>query len=349
MITFNRTTSILFLLFNRPETTLRVFDRIRKMQPERLYVAADGPRTAEEKTLCDAARAAVSVNWDCDVHTLFRDGNLGCGEAVSRAITWFFESEPEGIILEDDCLPADGFFGFCSAMLEKYRDDDRIGHISGGNYQKGIVRGDGSYYFSGLTNVWGWAGWRRVWKDYDRGMKTWPQFERIDRLEKDSSRSPFARIWRSHFKTHHAGFNSWDYQYAYLNLVNHRLSVIPNVNLITNTGCEDRASATHFIPDHPFAGLPAGELSEIIPPTFMMADIDADLYAQSVEFKMPLSPESTVRDFLFLKEKLVSLSEACESKMSIPRIIHQIYENPDIPEYLLQIAETWKLSFPDLG
>ena len=38
-------TPVLFLIFNRPETTYQVFSSIKKAKPSRLYVAADGPRS----------------------------------------------------------------------------------------------------------------------------------------------------------------------------------------------------------------------------------------------------------------------------------------------------------------
>ena len=34
--------------------------------------------------------------------------------------------------------------------------------ITGDNFQDGIVRGNGSYYFSKLTHVWGWATWKEL-------------------------------------------------------------------------------------------------------------------------------------------------------------------------------------------
>ena len=151
---YNRNIPVLFIIFNRPNTTRQVFERIREAQPKRLYVAADGPRDEDEQLRCEETRAIVStIDWDCELHTRFLDKNQGCDPHCLQAITWFFENEPEGIVLEDDCLPACSFFGFCSELLEKYRNDDRIGHITGGNYQFGETRGDGSYYFSNLTHV----------------------------------------------------------------------------------------------------------------------------------------------------------------------------------------------------
>ncbi len=347
MLPFNTNTPILFLVFNRPNATRQVFAQIRKAKPPRLYVAADGPRSPEEKVVCEQVRAIVStVDWDCEVHSLFRDENLGCGLAVSQAITWFFENEPEGIVLEDDCLPAGSFFGFCSAMLEQYRDDSRIGHIAGANHQKGIVRGDGSYYFSALTNVWGWAGWRRVWKDYDINIASLPLFEKMEYLDKMSSQGPFRDYWPYYLRGHYnLGVNSWDFQYSYLNMVNNRLSVTPNVNLISNIGCGE--GATHSEADHPFAGFPLGEMDEIVHPSFVVADTMADLYFQSQEHHVPMPTLSSSNEYLFLKKRMADIAQKNGNNMLIPRIIHQIYEDPaGPPNDLTTLSVSWKEKHP---
>jgi hypothetical protein len=321
MITYNVHTPILFLIFNRPNTTVQVFSQIRKMKSGKLYIAADGPRYPEEEPVCAQTREIVSsVDWDCDIFTLFRDKNLGCGSAISQAVSWFFENEPEGIVLEDDCLPADSFFGFCSSMLEKYRNDERIGHITGSNYQKGIGRGDGSYYFSALTHVWGWAGWRRVWKDFDFKMESYPLFEKMKYLEQAPSHARFKDYWNYYFRLHNEGkADSWGFQYSYLNLINHRLSVIPNSNLITNIGCSDQP--THFIADHPFADIPLSEPDQIIHPSFVIADTAADIHSQQLELKMlKILPSAFYgNEFFFVKEKLKSIVPEKDSYMQIPK------------------------------
>ena len=154
---------VLFLVFNRPDTTLRVFSEIRKAQPKKLYIAADGPRAERpnEDLLCQQTLDIFKkIDWPCEIQTLFRKENLGCKEAVSSAITWFFEREEEGIILEDDCLPAPSFFRYCDTLLEKYRFDTRIRHIAGVNHHSGKRWGDASIFFANHTHVWGWASWR---------------------------------------------------------------------------------------------------------------------------------------------------------------------------------------------
>jgi GT2 family glycosyltransferase len=119
-------TAVLFLIFNRPDTTKQVFAAIRKAKPPKLYVAADGPRAdnpGEAEKVEQVRLIATNIDWDCELKTLFRDENLGCGKGVSSAITWFFENEGEGIILEDDCLPSQSFFWYCEELLERYRED----------------------------------------------------------------------------------------------------------------------------------------------------------------------------------------------------------------------------------
>src|ERR1700690_1974577 len=151
---------VLFLVFNRPDTTRRVFEAIRSAQPPRLYVAADGPRGAragEAERCAEVRRIATAVNWPCEVKTLFRDCNLGCKMGVSSGITWFFEHEPEGIILEDDVLPVPTFFDFCDELLARFRNDDRVAMISGSNLIAGHFDPAESYFFSRCAQIWGWA------------------------------------------------------------------------------------------------------------------------------------------------------------------------------------------------
>lgn len=285
---FNKQTPVLFIIFNRPDTTEKVFEQIRKAQPKYLYIAADGPRNEAEKTLCNKTREVVSIiDWDCEVKHLYSDHNLGCGIAVSKGITWFFDNVEQGIVLEDDCLPSNSFWGFCSLMLEKYKNDDRIGHITGGNYQNNIKRGNGSYYFSALTNVWGWAGWRRIWKDYDIKMPSLPLFKELNYIHNSETHASFKTSWMNALDGCYEGkINTWDYQYAYLNLINNRLSIIPNKNLISNIGFGN--NATHTKGYHPFSSLPLTDLDleNITHPTFIMPDFAADTYFQEIETGM---------------------------------------------------------------
>src|SRR5665647_1261737 len=123
---FQLKTPVAFIIFNRPDTTERVFAEIAKAKPPKLLVVGDGARAnrAGEAVKVAAAHAIIDrVDWDCEVLTNYSDSNLGCKVRVSSGIDWVFEQVEEAIILEDDCLPDSTFFRFCEELLEHYRDD----------------------------------------------------------------------------------------------------------------------------------------------------------------------------------------------------------------------------------
>lgn len=244
---------VLFLIFNRPDTTARVMEAIRAAGPPRLYVAADGPRERlGEAELCEKARGiAKAVDWACEVKMLFRSHNLGCGEAVSSAITWFFENEEEGIILEDDCLPSPDFFEFCEQLLGRYRSEAKVMAICGSSYATPGSGYKASYYFSYYADVWGWATWRRAWQHYDRSLSRWPQFkERGAIVNISSGRTWHESYWRNLFdRTWEGRIDTWDYQWIFTVIDRGGLACYPNQNLVSNLGF--RPDATHTIARYP--------------------------------------------------------------------------------------------------
>ena len=174
-------TPVAFIIFNRPDTTKRVFEAIRQAKPPKLFVIADGSRSDRlgEAEKCAATRAIIDgVDWECEILTNYSDVNLGCKIRVSSGLDWVFSEVEEAIILEDDCLPHPSFFAFCEELLEKYRNDSRIMQICGSNVLKDQVNIDDSYYFSKYGPIWGWASWRRAWQEYDVDMKLWAEVKK---------------------------------------------------------------------------------------------------------------------------------------------------------------------------
>lgn len=265
---------ILFLVFNRPETTLKVWREIVRIRPTKLYIVADGPRDREDdRTKCGEVRAIFEqISWNCKVTKLFRSENLGCGLSVSGGISWFFEQEEMGIILEDDCLPSGSFFSFCERMLLKYRDDNRIMHISGNNLQFGRKYGDGTYYYSKLSNIWGWATWKRAWQLYDYRIRSYDQFLQQDQIENILPKGHFG--YRDVFKRAYEGRGEWDYQWAYTLLVNNGLAITPNVNLVSNIGFGGGTNS--ILKESRLANQSVEDLVEFKNPTFMIPSLKAD-------------------------------------------------------------------------
>ena len=279
MSNYQLKTPVVFIIFNRPDTTKRVFTEIAQAKPPKLLVIADGPRAdhPEDVGKCAAVRAIINgVDWDCDVLKNYSDVNLGCKRRVSSGLDWVFDTIEDAIILEDDCLPHSTFFRFCEEMLERYKDDERIAMISGNNFQFGRKRTDYSYYFSRYTHIWGWASWRRAWDNYDVDMKIWPEIRDGGWLRDLLGDKKSVRYWKKMFENVYQGkIDTWDYQWIFSCWVQGALTILPNVNMVSNIGFGPEA--VHTTKRNKFAEMKTEYMDfPISHPPYILSDSLAD-------------------------------------------------------------------------
>lgn len=306
---------VLFLVFNRHDVTKKVFAEIAKAKPTRLYIACDGPRMHKPgeaqivKQLQDYLLA--NINWKCDVNTLFRVRNLGCGKAVSDGINWFFSNEEMGIILEDDCLPSQSFFRFCEELLIKYKDDKRVWQIAGYSVLRHGDLDYASYYFSQMTLIWGWASWADRWQEFDLFMQKYPEF--IYRNYLDCIVNNYRlKLWHRQLFNDNIGRNDiWDCQWYFLSLINRGLSITPKISMIKNIGFS-MTDATHpAIEDSTTSSIDAGEITfPLIHPEFFCPDpkLDAVHYkwrTRNGVFRKIITKPIRMLDEKFLGKKII--------------------------------------------
>lgn len=279
---------IVFIIFNRPDTTQKVFDRIREVKPSQLFVIADGARKnkAGEAEKCQQVRQIIdTIDWECELFTNYSAINLGCQKRVSTGIDWVFQQVEEAIILEDDCLPDLSFFPFCEELLNQYRHDTRIMAISGDNFQFGRKRTSDSYYFSRYNHCWGWATWRRAWQYYDVKMTQWEKV-RAENWLNDILNDPWAtRYWTHKFQQVYEGkIDTWDYQWTLTCWLQSGLTILPNVNLVSNIGF-DRGGTHHQTSYSPYANLKTEEIAfPLKHPSFIIRNTKSDYFTQKTMF-----------------------------------------------------------------
>ena len=286
MSPFQLKTPVAFIIFNRPDNTLRVFEAIRQAQPPVLLVAADGPRVDRigEAEKCAETRAIIDrVDWHCKVLTNYSDINLGMKLREASAFDWVFDTVEEAIILEDDCLPHPTFFQYCEELLNYYRHDPRIMTISGDNTPPAYTekrRSNDSYYFSIYHRTWGWATWRRAWKFYDIKMQQWPQIRDENWLQDLLHDRATVKHWKKTFQSAFDGFNTWDYQWMFACWLQGGLSIIPNGNLITNLGFNPEGTNTTDSGD-PRANVPTQAMQfPMLHPSIVVPDRQADEFTK---------------------------------------------------------------------
>ncbi|MBU0490120.1 MAG: hypothetical protein KKA07_17210 [Bacteroidetes bacterium] len=277
--TNNIQTPVLFLIYNRPKHTQKVFETIRKAKPAKLFIAADGanPNKPDDELKCLQAREIIkSIDWECELYLRFLNENRGCKVAVSSAIDWFFGNVEQGIILEDDCIPHESFFTYCDVLLDKYKDDEEVGCINSVNFMSTANDTASTYYFTKFPQVWGWATWRRAWKRYDVNMKNFPDFLKKNLISKYARTKNEQIHWLEKFERVSQGkIDTWDYQWLFAHWYYDMKAIAPSHNITSNIGFDLDATHTKK-PSTKFSYRPVSAVVNITHPAQHSRDDKAD-------------------------------------------------------------------------
>lgn len=299
---------VIFLVFNRPEQTARVFARIREARPAQLFVVADGPRADRpgEAERCLEVRRIVEqgIDWPCEVVRDYSATNLGCARRVSSGITNAFKQVEEAIILEDDCLPDPTFFRFCAELLERYRDDARLALVSGTNHQPVDAKFRHSYFYSRYNHIWGWATWRRAWQLFDFQMTDWPKWRDVGGLERVFADPAVVRYWRHAFDAcHKRKGESWCYRWTFACFRENLVSILPCRSLVENIGFGGDATHTLECPAHLCGQIAGAADFPLAHPPEVEVDEFADRRCEHVMFHRPAMPGRMVRRLVRLARR----------------------------------------------
>lgn len=286
-------TPVVLIIFNRPKTTEKVLNSIRKVRPRKLFLIADGPRKNHfgDAKLCAKAReiAEQQIDWDCTISKNYSNYNLGCAKRVSSGLDWVFKSVDKAIILEDDCVPDMTFYPFCEVLLDKYEFDERIMSISGQNVQFGKNKTEYSYYFSAFHHCWGWATWKRAWKHFDFEMSLWEIQKAEAQLSHVLQHKKYISTWAKRLEaTKKANINSWANRWMYACWMQSGLSVVASRNLVSNIGFNDNSTNTKASNSR-YSYMDAETIDfPLTHPPYVFRYIKADQYTQNTLYR-PLS------------------------------------------------------------
>ena len=229
---------VLIIGFRRANEIEQVIGCLEYYKPDRVYLAMDGPRNNQEIILTDASRskALKSIRWECSLKTHFMDKNMGCAQFVTHAISWFFDHEHEGLILEDDILIHPDLIKFirayhnfndysclCSCTFESLLNSSAQGYID-------------SPFCSWIPSIWGWYSSREVWLEFKAFQRSKNPFYNFKILR---SRIGF---WQSFLFAMCLDYidcgkmNAWDYEFAAFMISSGRVSLFPPVQLSSNIG-----------------------------------------------------------------------------------------------------------------
>ena len=295
---------VVIIVYNRPNITKKVFNVVRLAKPKELFVIADGPKeSSEDIERCKKTREIFdNISWSCDLYKNYSDYNMGGPERIPSGLNWVFKNVQQAIILEHDCVPAISFFRFCDDLLDYYKIDNRIGMISGNNFQKYQVN-NYSYYFSIFTHCWGWATWKRAWDFFDINISQWKELKYRNFLNYYFCKTTYNNFWYQIFERQFKNIKRhWDFAWTFNCWSQNMLTILPNKNLITNIGFGSKATNTKD-KNSPFANMKSYELNfPLRHPPYCYPDYQADMYTQKYNF----GPRSFLSKMITLKKSILS-------------------------------------------
>ena len=247
--------SVLLIFFTRPDTFEKVFEKVKEARPSKLFLACDGPREERKddiKKIAECKKIAEDIDWECEIYRNYADDNMGCGMRPQTAITWAFQFTDSLIVLEDDCIPHKSFFRYMEEMLERYKDDERIGVLSGFNHFENWDCGDYSYFFTQNGPLAGaWATWKRVWDGYqfDVAGITEPLVSKLmsGNISIKRIRQAKIKLWKRTYSLvkQNQKISYWDVQFGFLKFYQSYLTVVPKFSIASNIGLGN--GSTHAV------------------------------------------------------------------------------------------------------
>ena len=242
---------VILIFFTRDDTLKKVFEKIKEAKPSKLFLVQDGARRErpdDEERIQRCRQIVEDIDWECEVFKNYAEENMGCGKRVSSGISWAFQHVDRLVILEDDCVVEPTFFEFSRQLLEKYKDDSRVGMISALNHFKEWNCGKNDYFFVKTGPIAAWATWKRVWDQFDFSISDYSDVYFKKLLQQSFHHDRAARHMLKHWNRIYQRIQNgekirfWGAQYSYLMYKLNAVAIVPQHSLSCNIGVGDGAT-----------------------------------------------------------------------------------------------------------
>lgn len=242
----NNLAPIIVFCYNRPEhleQTLDALSRNELADQSTLYIYCDGPKESASsemrQKIAEVRQVARKRQWCKEVHVVEREENVGLMTNIVGAVTEIVNQYGRVITMEDDIITSKGYLRFMNEVLELYKDDEQVMHISGYMWpHKGRL--PDTFFYEVPYPGGGWATWQRAWKHYTDDTKSlydcwctrWDEFNKFgdNYLQKQLEAN------------YHGTMKTWFIKWHAVMLQRGALTLYPGQSLTNNIGFDDQAT-----------------------------------------------------------------------------------------------------------
>ena len=229
---------VLILGYLRFDGISRILKSCSDAGISRVYLAVDGGKDSKAVSTQDESLQRIydlAVTLSITLIVRRRHSNAGLAVGVIEGITWFFQHEEFGVILEDDLLISPSFFNFISEAQSRFEVFPDVALISGNNYF--ALETNKAILTCHYPLIWGWATWRDVWSEFisSLGVSLSPKFNHQISLVVNA-------FWFTAANQSRSGIvDSWAMSFAHHIRMRSRICISPPQNLVSNKGADSVA------------------------------------------------------------------------------------------------------------
>lgn len=236
---------IVLFTYNRLWHTIQTVEALKKNEladQSDLFIFSDGPKNEEDEEKVKQVREYLrTIKGFKRITIIERDRNFGLANNIIDGVTRIVNEYGKIIVLEDDLITSPYFLKFMNEALEKYKDEEKVMHISGYMYP---IRKGGlpNVFFLKPTSCWGWATWKRAWQFFERNPEK--QIKALNKKQiKDFNLNHAYNYWEQVRLNYDGKIKTWAIFWYLSMYLKDGLSLHPRDSLVQNIGHD--ASGIH--------------------------------------------------------------------------------------------------------
>ncbi|WP_353427865.1 glycosyltransferase family 2 protein [Polynucleobacter sp. MWH-UH19D] len=167
---------IVLFAYNRPEhlsKTLSALANNPEFSLSPLFIYCDGAKRSSDQVNVNKTRVIANQFPHPNKVVIESTLNLGLAASVIQGVTQITNKYGRIIVLEDDLIVDVYFLKFLNQALNQYENNSKVMQISAYMFPIPIFSQRATSLLLPNISSWGWATWRRAWKNFDPTSTGW--------------------------------------------------------------------------------------------------------------------------------------------------------------------------------
>jgi len=240
---------VVIFCYNRPTKLKNLLKSIKKnlnFKKHKYIFFCDGANNKKNFKLVKKNIEIIKNLKNLNKKVVVRNKNYGLSRNIIEGVNLVLKKNDSCIVLEDDLVLAEDCLNFINFGLNKFKNDKRVGSISGYSYVHNEKISKNLPWFKLYRHCsWSWGTWKNVWNKIDWNIEK-INIKKIDKIKKKTQFIKAGEdIIQMLIAQKYNLINSWAVRFNYYCLKKNLISISPRFSLTYNDGYG--LNATHTL------------------------------------------------------------------------------------------------------